>query len=114
MIDVRVRHDPCTRIQKAIPMKDFRSNLGELAPGSSIEFEVSFKNPRIPRIASATSPDPRFRVTMLEQVSDGKDLMVSSRVEVDADMPEGLFQIPIIFSDGQTKADHLLYGWIKR
>ena len=114
LIDLRVRHDPCTKIRKAIPMADFRSNLGELSPGSTIEFDVRFKNPRIPNIASVTSLDPRLEVTILDQVSDGKDLLVTTRVALDPGMTEGLFQIPVVFSDGTARADHLLYGWTTR
>jgi len=114
LIDLRVRHDPCTKIRKAIPMADFRSSLGELEPGSMLEFDVRFKNPRTPRIASVSSPDPRLRVALLDQVSDGKDLLVTTRVVIDPDMPEGLFQIPVVYSDGNSQADHLLYGWTKR
>ena len=114
MLDVRVRHDPCTKIQKTMPMNDFRSNLGVLKPGQKITMDLGFKKPKRPTMSSVTSNDPNLKVRMIDQKSEGKELLVTSLVEISPDMPDGLFQVPIIFSDGVNTDEHLVYGWIQR
>ena len=114
MLDVRVRHDPCTKIQKVMPMTDYRSNLGVVKPGQKIELSLGFKKPRRPTMASVSSDDPMLNVRMVDQTSDGKELMVTAMIEVMPGMPEGLFQIPITYSDGTLSEQHLVYGWMER
>ena len=114
VLDIRVRHDPCTKITPRMPMGDFRSSLGVVQPGESVEVPLEFKKPRRPRMSSVTSKDPRLTTTMLEQTSDGKELKVLTLVTVSPDMPEGLFQIPITYSDGTIEADHIVYGWVEK
>lgn len=111
LLDLRVRHDPCTKIQTAMPMADFRSNLGEVRTGQRIELPLLFKKPRRPVMTSVTCSDPGLRVRMIDQTSDGSELQVLSLVEITKDLPEGLFQIPITYSDGVSADEHLLYGW---
>lgn len=114
MLDVRVRHDPCTKIQKVMPMNDFRSNLGVLKPGQQVTMDLGFKKPKRPTMASVTSNDPNLKVRMIDQKSEGKELLVTSLVEISPDMPAGLFQVPIIYSDGVNTDEHLVYGWIEK
>jgi hypothetical protein len=114
LIDVRVRHDPCTKISPAMPMADYRSNLGLVRPGTSMDMTLEFKKPRRPTMASVTSTDPRLVVALKDQVNDGKQLKVTTEVFFPADMEEGLFQVPIVFSDGTLSAEHVLYGWVTR
>jgi hypothetical protein len=112
LIDMRVRHDPCTQIIPGLPINDYRSSIGEVHAGDSVELLVTFKKPRKPRVESVTCADPRLRVTVLEQKSDGKELKVECLLTIDQTMPAGLFQIPIVFNDGDRSADHVIYGWV--
>lgn len=114
MLDVRVRHDPCTKIQKTMPMNDYRSNLGVVKPGQQIKLPLGFKKPRRPTMASVSSNDPNLMVRMIDQTSDGKELLVTSLIEVSPEMSEGLFQIPLVYSDGVITDVHLVYGWVQR
>jgi hypothetical protein len=51
---------------------------------------------------------------MIDQTSDGKELLVTSLIEVSPEMPEGLFQVPLVYSDGVITDVHLVYGWVQR
>ena len=113
MLDLRVRHDPCTKITPTMPMGDYRSNLGVVKAGDTVEVPLEFKKPRRPRMESVTCADPRLTTTMLEQTSDGTQLRVLTLVAIAPDMPEGLFQIPITYSDGTISSDHIVYGWVE-
>ena len=111
LMDLRIRHNPCTKIQTSMPMADFRSNLGLVKPGSSMEVQVEFKKPRRPVMASVRSDDPRASARILDQTSDGTQLNVVVEVTFAPDLEEGLFQFPIIFSDGTLSDEHTIYGW---
>ena len=65
-------------------------------------------------MSSVTCKDPRLTTTMVEQTNDGKELKVVTLVTISPDMPEGLFQIPITYSDGVIQSDHTLYGWVQK
>lgn len=114
LLDVRVRHNPCTRIVPALPMGDYRSNLGILKPGQAIEVPLTFKKLRRPRIESVTSASPLLQTALIDQTADGKELETITIVKIAQDAPDGLFQVPVIYSDGETSAEHIYYGWVER
>ena len=112
LFDMRVRHDPCTRITPKINMEDFRSSLGVVKPGEQLSVPLVFKKPRA-NIVSATSTDPMLDTRIIERVPDGKNIKVQVLTTVSPDAPEGLFQIPIQFTDGSNTVEHMFYGWVE-
>ena len=114
LMDLRVRHDPCTKIRTTMPMSDFRSNLGLMKPGEKTEFQVEFKKPRKPVMDAVLCDDPRATALLLDQTNDGTNLKVTAQVNLAPDIEEGLFQIPILFTDGNLTDMHLVYGWIQK
>ena len=93
---------------------DVRSNLGVVRPGQRVELPVGFKKPRRPTMASVSCNDPNLDVRIIDQTSDGKELLVTVMIEVSPEMPDGLFQIPLIYSDGTISDEHMVYGWMER
>ena len=112
LFDMRVRHDPCTRITPRINMEDFRSSLGIVQPGEQISVPLVFKKPRAD-IVSARSTNPILDTRIVERVRDGKNIKVQVLTTVAPDAPEGLFQIPILFTDGTNTVEHMFYGWVE-
>ena len=112
LFDMRVRHDPCTRVRPMINMEDFRSSLGVVAPGEQMTVPLVFKKPRA-NILSATSLDPVVETRIVERIQDGSNLKVEILTTISPDAPEGLFQIPVRFTDGQRSVDHVFYGWVQ-
>ena len=112
LFDMRVRHDPCTRIAPRINMEDFRSSLGVVEPGEQLSIPLVFKKPRA-NIVSATSTDPILDTRIVERVPDGKNIKVQVLTTVSPDAPDGLFQIPIEFTDGTNTVEHTFYGWVE-
>ena len=113
LFDMRVRHDPCTRILPRINMEDFRSSLGVVEPGEQISVPLVFKKPRA-NIVSAISTDPILETMIIDRVPDGKNIKVEVLTSVSQAAPEGLFQIPIRFTDGSNTVEHMFYGWVER
>ena len=113
LFDMRVRHDPCTRIMPRINMEDFRSSLGVVEPGEQMSVPLVFKKPRA-NIVSATSTDPILQTNIIDRVPDGKNIKVEVLATVSPDAPDGLFQIPIRFTDGSNTVEHMFYGWVER
>ena len=114
MLDIRVRHNPCTRISPTLPMADFRSNLGVVKPGETIEVPLSFKKLQNQSITSVQSTDPLISTTLVDQTQDGFDTNTITIAQISPNAPEGLFQIPVLYSTGQKTAEHLFYGWVEK
>lgn len=112
LFDMRVRHDPCTRLRPMINMEDFRSSLGVVSPGEQLTVPLVFKKPRA-NILSATSLDPVLETRIVERVPDGQNIKVEILTVISPDATEGLFQVPIRFTDGQRTVDHTFYGWVE-
>ena len=113
LFDMRVRHDPCTRILPRINMEDFRSSLGIVSPGAQITVPLVFKKPKAD-IISATSMNPMLQTTIVERIRDGQNMKVRVLTTVAPDAPEGLFLVPIQFTDGTRTVEHTFYGWVER
>ena len=71
-----------------------------------------FKKPRA-NILSATSLDPVLETRIVERVPDGQNIKVEILTVISPDATEGLFQVPIRFTDGQRTVDHTFYGWVE-
>ena len=113
LFDMRVRHDPCTRITPKINMEDFRSSLGVVQPGEQVTVSLVFKKPRAD-ILSATSTNYLVDTRIVERVRDGKNIKVQVMTTISPTAPDGLFQVPILFTDGTRTVEHLFYGWVER
>lgn len=113
LFDMRVRHDPCTRVTPKINMEDFRSSLGVVQPGEQVTVSLVFKKPRA-NIVSATSTSPLVETRIVERVRDGKNIKVQVMTTISPTAPDGLFQVPILFTDGTRTVEHLFYGWVER
>lgn len=114
LLDVRVRHDPCTRIAPPLPMGDYRSNLGVVKPGQALQVPLTFKKLRRPKIESVRSLGPILQTDLIDQRADGKELETITLARIAQDAPEGLFQVQVVYSDGVTSAEHTYYGWVDR
>ena len=112
LFDMRVRHDPCTKITPRINMEDFRSSLGVVQPGEQVAVSLVFKKPRAD-IVSATSTNPLLETRIVERVRDGKNIKVQVMTTISPTAPDGLFQVPILFTDGTRTVEHLFYGWVE-
>ena len=112
LFDVRVRHDPCTKIQPRLPMSDFRSSAGVVVPGEMVPIEIVFKKLRRP-ITTVTSSNPMVKAFLSDQKPDGRDVLITTMITVDSNMPKGLFMTTLTFGDGALTAEHLCYGWIE-
>ena len=112
LFDVRVRHDPCTKVSPGLPMSDFRSSAGVIPSGQMVPIEIVFKKLRRP-ITSVTSSNPMVTAFLSDETPDGKDTLITTMISVDADMPKGLFQTKLTFGDGARSAEHVCYGWVE-
>ena len=112
LFDVRVRHDPCTKVTPRLPMSDFRSSAGVVEPGTLVPIEIVFKKLRRP-ITSVASSNPLVKAFLSGEKPDGKDVLLTTMISVDPNMPKGLFQTTLTFGDGALTCEHLCYGWIE-
>jgi hypothetical protein len=112
LFDVRVRHDPCTKVVPRLPMSDFRSSAGVISSGTMVPIEIVFKKLRRP-ITTVTSSNPLVTAFLSEEKPDGKDILITAMISVDPETPKGLFQTTLIFGDGTESAGHLCYGWVE-
>ncbi len=112
LFDVRVRHDPCTKVTPRLPMSDFRSSAGVIPPGDMVPIEVVFKKLRRP-ITSVTSSNPLITAFISEEKPDGNDILITTMISVAPDTPKGLFTTTLSFGDGAQSAEHLCYGWVE-
>jgi len=112
LFDVRVRHDPCTKVAPRLAMSDFRSSAGIVTPGELVPIDIVFKKLRRP-ITTVTSSDPMVTAFLSNAKPDGKDVLITTMISVDPATPKGLFQTTLSFGDGAQTAEHICYGWVE-
>jgi hypothetical protein len=109
-IDLRIRHEN-THIKPAFKIAEFRSSVGQIAPGKSGTFELEVKELKDKKVASVTSKDPaQANVKLLSQKPDGQNVLITCEVTPGAER-RGLlyFPVTITLSDGR-KTDLWVFG----
>jgi hypothetical protein len=90
-----VRH-ACTRIDPVIPFAEFRTNLGAVKPGSTVDYDFELKQARGWSVTGASCDDPRIRIELVKQKpvdSEGHSLVaLKATVSPDA---RGLLLVPV-------------------
>lgn len=112
LIDLRVRHDT-THIRPPYKVAEFRSSFGAIPPQGVGSFELEIEEVGSHRISSAQSLDPNFEVSIVEQVSDGKNLNAKFSVQAGSGA-KGVAMFPVAITLDGKRYEHLVMGVIRQ
>jgi len=109
-LELRVRHE-ATHLRPAFKIAEFRSTVGELAPGQVGSFELEIQEFGDRRIAEVTSKDPSVALTRLvDQKSDGKSLLITVEVVPNPSVRGLLYFMTTITAVDGAKSDLVVFG----
>lgn len=111
LVDLRVRHES-TRIAPAFKFAEYRSMLGRVMPGDSAAFTLEVEEMGPARFDAVYALSPDATVSLVDQKSDGKNLLVTVSVTPRPGFT-GLLQLPVTFAMGPRTSEHLVYGLVK-
>jgi hypothetical protein len=111
LVDLRVRH-PTTRITTPLHHAEFRSSFGKIGPGESGTFELELEKMNSQRVTGVRSLSDVATVELVDQKSDGKNVVITVKV-TPAPGKTGILFFQVEIAAGAIKSPQWVYGLVR-